>query len=91
MRQFFTLYRFEIKKIFQKPYVPALLALSIALTLFLNVRPLLGEQTVAYVDEQQQFHLRPSAIMRPSSWSAALPGRTPGSRWTTRRSGPCRR
>lgn len=56
MRQFFTLYRFEIKKLFQKPYVPALLALSIALTLFLNVRPLLGEQTVAYVDEQQQFH-----------------------------------
>lgn len=56
MRHFFTLYRFEIKKIFQKPYVPALLALSIALTLFLNVRPLLGEQTVAYVDEQQQFH-----------------------------------
>lgn len=56
MRQFFTLYRFEIKKIFQKPYVPALLALSIALTLFLNVRPLLGGQTVAYVDEQQQFH-----------------------------------
>ena len=56
MRQFFTLYRFELKKIFQKPYVPALLALSIALTLFLNVRPLLGEQTVAYVDEQQQFH-----------------------------------
>ena len=56
MRQFFTLYRFESKKIFQKPYVPALLALSIALTLFLNVRPLLGEQTVAYVDEQQQFH-----------------------------------
>lgn len=56
MRQFFTLYRFEIKKIFQKPYVPALLALSTALTLFLNVRPLLGEQTVAYVDEQQQFH-----------------------------------
>ena len=56
MRQFFTLYRFEIKKIFQKPYVPALLALCIALTLFLNVRPLLGEQTVAYVDEQQQFH-----------------------------------
>ena len=53
MRQFFTLYRFEI---FQKPYVPALLALSIALALFLNVRPLLGEQTVAYVDEQQQFH-----------------------------------
>ena len=57
MRQFFTLYRFEIKKIFQKPYVSALLALSIALTLFLNVRPLLGGQTVAYVDEQQQFHL----------------------------------
>ena len=56
MRQFFTLYRFEIKKIFQKPYVSALLALSIALTLFLNVRPLLGGQTVAYVDEQQQFH-----------------------------------
>lgn len=56
MRQFFTLYRFEIKKIFQKPYVPALLALCIALTVFLNVRPLLGEQTVAYVDEQQQFH-----------------------------------
>ena len=56
MRQFFTLYRFELKKIFQKRYVPALLALSIALTLFLNVRPLLGEQTVAYVDEQQQFH-----------------------------------
>lgn len=56
MRQFFTLYRFELKKLFQKPYVPALLALSIALTLFLNVRPLLGEQTVAYVDEQQQFH-----------------------------------
>lgn len=56
MRQFFTLYRFEIKKIFQKPYVPALLALCIALTVFLNVRPLLGEQTVAYVDEQQQVH-----------------------------------
>lgn len=56
MRQFFILYRFELKKLFQKPYVPALLALSIALTLFLNVRPLLGEQTVAYVDEQQQFH-----------------------------------
>lgn len=56
MRQFFTLYRFEIKKIFQKPYVPALLALCIVSTIFLNVRPLLGEQTVAYVDEQQQFH-----------------------------------
>lgn len=56
MRQFFTLYRFELKKIFQKRYVPALLALCIALTVFLNVRPLLGEQTVAYVDEQQQFH-----------------------------------
>ena len=69
MRQFFTLYRFEIKKIFQKRYVPALLALSIALTLFLNVRTLL----------------------MPSCWSAALPGRTPGSRWTTRRPGPCRR
>lgn len=56
MRQFFTLYRFELKKIFQKRYVPALLALCIALTVVLNVRPLLGEQTVAYVDEQQQFH-----------------------------------
>ena len=56
MRQFFTLYRFELKKLFQKPYVPALLALCIASTIFLNVRPLLDEQTVAYVDEQQQFH-----------------------------------
>ena len=56
MRQFFTLYRFELKKIFQKWYVPALLALCIASTIFLNVRPLLDEQTVAYVDEQQQFH-----------------------------------
>ena len=55
MRQFFTLYRFEIKKIFQKPYVPALLALCIALTVFLNVRPLLGEQTVAYVDDMGQI------------------------------------
>lgn len=56
MRQFFTLYRFELKKIFQKWYVPALLALCIASTIFLNVRPLLDERTVAYVDEQQQFH-----------------------------------
>ena len=46
MRQFFTLYRFELKKIFQKWYVPALLALCIASTIFLNVRPLLDEQTV---------------------------------------------
>ena len=53
MRQFFTLYRFELKKLFQKPYVPALLALCIASTIFLNVRPLLEERTVAYVDEQQ--------------------------------------
>ena len=56
MRQFFTLYRFELKKLFQKPYVPALLALWIVSTILLNVRPLLEEQTVAYVDEQQQFH-----------------------------------
>ena len=56
MRQFFTLYRFELKKIFQKWYVSALLALCVASTIFLNVRPLLDQRTVAYVDGQQQFH-----------------------------------
>ena len=56
MRQFFTLYRFELKKIFQKWYVSALLTLCVASTIFLNVRPLLDQRTVAYVDGQQQFH-----------------------------------
>ena len=56
MRMLFTLYRFELKKLFQKPYVPVLLALCVAATVFLNLRPLLSYEEVAYVDEQQRFH-----------------------------------
>lgn len=56
MKIWIALYRFELKKLVQKPYVTVLLALCIAAAVFLNVRPLLDDRTVAYVDEQQQFH-----------------------------------
>lgn len=51
MTMFGTLYRFELKKLLQKPYVPVLLVLMIAVTVFLNVRPLLEEEDVIYAEE----------------------------------------
>ena len=51
MKTFGALYRFELNKILRKPYVPLLLVLMIAATVFLNVWPLLGEEHVIYVDE----------------------------------------
>lgn len=55
MRNFGTIYRFEMKKIFQKKYVPVLLVLMTAAAVFLNLRPLFGEQAVSYLDENNEF------------------------------------
>lgn len=47
---FGSLYRYELKKIFLRPYVPFLLVLIIAVTLFLNLRPLWDQEDVVYVE-----------------------------------------
>lgn len=47
---FGSLYRYELKKIFLRPYVPVLLVLIIAVTLFLNLRPLWDQDDVIYVE-----------------------------------------
>ena len=48
---FGTLYRYELKKILTRPYVLLLLVLMVGVTLFLNVKPLLAQEEVAYVEE----------------------------------------
>lgn len=47
---FGSLYRYELKKIFLRPYVPVLLVLMFAVTLFLNLRPLWDQDDVIYVE-----------------------------------------
>lgn len=51
MKPFGTLYRFELSNMFRRPYVPLLLVLMIAATVFLNVWPLMQQEHVVYVDE----------------------------------------
>ena len=48
---FGTLYRYELKKILTRPYVLLLLVLMVGVTLFLNVKPLLAQEEVAYAEE----------------------------------------
>lgn len=47
---FGSLYRYELKKIFLRPYVPVLLVLILAVTLFLNLSPLWKPYDVIYVE-----------------------------------------
>lgn len=48
---FGTLYRYELKKILTRPYVLLLLVLMVGITFFLNVKPLLAQEEVAYAEE----------------------------------------
>lgn len=48
---FGTLYRFELKKLVTRPYVLLLLLVMVGVTGFLNVKPLLVQEEVAYVEE----------------------------------------
>lgn len=48
---FGTLYRYELKKILTRPYVLLLLVLILGVTIFLNVKPLLAQEEVAYAEE----------------------------------------
>lgn len=48
---FGTLYRYELKKILTRPYILLLLVLMFGVTLFLNVKPLLAQEEVAYAEE----------------------------------------
>ena len=48
---FGTLCRYELKKILTRPYVLLLLVLMVGVTLFLNVKPLLAQEEVAYAEE----------------------------------------
>ena len=48
---FGTLYRYELKKILTRPYVLLFLVLMLGVTLFLNVKPLLAQEEVAYAEE----------------------------------------
>lgn len=48
---FGTLYRYELKKILTRPYVLLLLVLMVGVTLFLNAKPLLAQEEVAYAEE----------------------------------------
>lgn len=48
---FGTLYRYELKKILTRPYVLLLLVLMLGVTIFLNVKPLLAQEEVAYAEE----------------------------------------
>ncbi len=52
---FGTLYRFELKKILARPYVLLLLIAMVGVTIFLNVKPLLAQEEVAYVEEDGTF------------------------------------
>lgn len=54
MKNFFQLCRFEQKKLLQKGYVRIILLVMVAVTLFLNVRPLLEKHQVAYLDDNDQ-------------------------------------
>ena len=48
---FGTLYRYELKKILTRPYVLLFLVLMLGVTIFLNVKPLLAQEEVAYAEE----------------------------------------
>ena len=48
---FGTLYRYELKKILTRPYILLLLVLMFGVTIFLNVKPLLAQEEVAYAEE----------------------------------------
>ena len=48
---FGTLYRYELKKILTRPYILLLLLAMVGVTLFLNVKPLLAQEEVAYAEE----------------------------------------
>ena len=48
---FGTLYRYELKKILTRPYILLLLVLMLGVTIFLNVKPLLAQEEVAYAEE----------------------------------------
>ena len=54
MKNFFQLCRFEQKKLLQKSYICVILLIMVAVTLFLNVRPLLEKYKVAYLDDNDQ-------------------------------------
>lgn len=56
MRAFWTLYRFEWKKLLGKTYVRVVLVLMVTITLLLNLRPLIGERSVAYLEKDGTFH-----------------------------------
>lgn len=47
---FGSLYHYELKKIFLRPYVPVLLVLILSVTLFLNLSPLWEPDDVIYVE-----------------------------------------
>ena len=55
MSIFGTIYRYELKKIFQKKYLLFALLLMIAVAVFLNVYPLFGYQDAAYLDSEKGF------------------------------------
>lgn len=48
---FETLYRYELKKILTRPYILLLLLVMVGVTIFLNVKPLLAQEEVAYAEE----------------------------------------
>ena len=48
---FGTLYRYELKKILTRPYILLLLLAMVGVTIFLNVKPLLVQEEVAYAEE----------------------------------------
>ena len=48
---FGTLYRYELKKILTRPYELLFLVLMLGVTIFLNVKPLLAQEEVAYAEE----------------------------------------
>ncbi len=48
---FGTLYRYELKKILTRPYILLLLLAMVGVTIFLNVKPLLAQEEVAYAEE----------------------------------------
>lgn len=47
---FGTLYRYELKKILTRPYILLLLLAMVGVTIFLNVKPLLAQEEVAYAE-----------------------------------------
>lgn len=54
MKSFFQLCRFEQRKLLQKGYIRVALLIMVAVTLFLNIRPLFEKHQVAYLDDYNQ-------------------------------------